>query len=42
MTRKRKPHPAFAAWLRPRMQARDWSAADLAARVGVPPSSVYY
>jgi transcriptional regulator with XRE-family HTH domain len=42
MTRKRAPHPAFAAWLRAHLDARSWSAADLAARAGVRPSAVYY
>jgi transcriptional regulator with XRE-family HTH domain len=38
----RRPHPAFAAWLRDHLDARGWSAADLAARVGDRPPSVYH
>jgi hypothetical protein len=42
MTRKRRPHPAFAAWLSEQMAARNWTASDLAALVGVRPIAVYY
>src|SRR5262249_62137094 len=41
MTRKRPSHFAFAALLRGHLDAWGWSAANLAAKVGLRPSLVY-